>query len=467
MHIQRFFTDGLAHISYLVGGESSCAIVDPRRDIDAYITAAKSLGLKITHVLETHLHADFISGHIDLADATGARIVVPRSAGCQFDHLAVGAGDVIEMEAVLLRVLDTPGHTPEHISYVAIDNNRGEEPAAVFCGDTLFVGDVGRPDLFPGRATELASLLFESLRQLMRLPDYCEVYPAHGAGSLCGRAISAKQSTTVGYERKYNPALQIDDKGVFVKEFTHNMPTPPDHFSRCSDTNRIGPVLGGSLPSPRPMGPEEFRQASQLEDAIILDVRSYDAYSGQHIPGALHIDHRGNFATFAGWIIPPDKDVLLVVDDDGQLKKAIRDLQRVGLDRIVGHLGGGMAAWVNTGLTIAQTDLIPANRLNDITKGEKEFMLVDVRTPTEYEDYHIDGAVNIEAPDLRERFEDLDLDIQTVVVCSTGIRASMAASVLERNGFGKLANVTGGMTGYATAGYSPECIVCRAPHGPK
>src|SRR4030042_1546821 len=204
MFVQQFFVKGLAHSSYLLGGTNNCAIVDPRRDIDIYLQAAKDMGMKITHILETHLHADFVSGHMDLAEKTGAAIYAPKPARCSFKHTAVGEGDTFEIEYISIKVIETPGHTPEHISYIVTDKARGAEPVCVFCGDTLFVGDVGRPDLVPGRAKELASKLYDNLHtKLLKLPDFCEVYPAHGAGSLCGRAMSAKRTSTIGYERKY------------------------------------------------------------------------------------------------------------------------------------------------------------------------------------------------------------------------------------------------------------------------
>ena len=218
MLIQQFFVNGLSHISYLIGGSKTCAIVDPKRDVQIYLDTAKAMGLKITHILETHLHADFISGHLDLAEKTGAKIYAPNSAKCEFEHVGLSEGDSFEIEDMEFRVLETPGHTPEHICYVAIDHSRGEDPVALFCGDTLFVGDVGRPDLFPGIAKELASKLYDSLQKLAKLPDFCEVYPAHGAGSLCGRAMSAKRTSTIGYEKKYNYAFQTKDRNKFDGE---------------------------------------------------------------------------------------------------------------------------------------------------------------------------------------------------------------------------------------------------------
>src|SRR4030043_936655 len=247
MIVQQFFVNGLAHISYILGGSKTCGVIDPRRDIQIYLDTAKTMGLKITHILETHMHADFISGHLDLAEKTGAKIYVPASANGQFKHQPLQEGDEFMIDDVAVRVIETPGHTPEHLSYVVVDESRGKEAVVVFCGDTLFVGDVGRPDLFPGRAKELASQLFVSLKKLKELPDFCEVLPAHGSGSLCGKAIGAKRTSTIGYEKKYNNALQIESEEDFIDSLTHEMPPVPDHFSRCSDINRKGPELVRNL----------------------------------------------------------------------------------------------------------------------------------------------------------------------------------------------------------------------------
>jgi hydroxyacylglutathione hydrolase len=281
MFVQPFFVKGLAHSSYLLAGTTTCAIVDPRRDVEIYLDAAKDMGMKITHILETHLHADFISGHLDLAARTGATIVAPKSAKCRFKHKAVAEGDRFKIEDMVIAVLDTPGHTPEHITYVVTDKARGSEAVSIFCGDVLFVGDVGRPDLFPGKARQLASKLYDNLHQkLLTLPDFCEVYPAHGAGSLCGRAMGAKRTTTIGYERRYNTALQIKDKDKFIKSLTTNMPAAPDHFSRCSAINGKGPALVEKLPRLVALGPQAFAQAAKKKNMLISAATSRPSPAG-------------------------------------------------------------------------------------------------------------------------------------------------------------------------------------------
>jgi hydroxyacylglutathione hydrolase len=468
MIVQQFFIKGLAHSSYVLGGTKTCVIVDPRRDVQIYLDAAKSLGIRITHILETHLHADFISGHLDLAEKTGANIYAPKSAQCKFDHVGLAEGDTFEIEDMVVSVLETPGHTPEHISYIVTDKARGKDPVAVFSGDTLFVGDVGRPDLFPGRAGELASSLYGSLHdKLLKLPDFCEVYPAHGAGSLCGRAMGAKRTSTIGYEKKYNAALHIKNRQGFIESLTTNMPEAPDHFSRCSAINGKGPTLVRDLPVLEELDPGSFDKRAKSKNTLVLDVRNYDSFGGQHIPGAYHIDLGGNFSTFAGWILPPDVSILLVTGDSGvHPEQAVIWLRRVGLDQVVGYLGGGMFAWATAGLPTAHLEQLSVEELHEMSTGDHRMAVVDVRAPREYEGFHIQGALNIPAPDLRARYRELDPNIPTVVICSTGHRSSLSASILKQHGFKDVCNAAGGMTGYSAAGYGPECPMCVAPHGP-
>jgi glyoxylase-like metal-dependent hydrolase (beta-lactamase superfamily II)/rhodanese-related sulfurtransferase len=467
MIVEHFFLRGIAHNSYLLGASNTCAIIDPRRDVDVYLVAAKALRMKITHVLETHLHADFVSGHIELAAKTGANIYAPKLGNCDFDHEALSEGDTFKIEDLELNVMETPGHTPEHISYVVKDTNRGTEPSCTFCGDTLFVGDVGRPDLFPGQAHELASLLYESLHsKLLTLPDFCEVYPAHGAGSLCGRAMGAKRSSTIGYEKLYNDSLKISDEESFIERLTTNMPPAPDHFNRCSEINKEGPELIENLPKFQLLDVQSFKQSADEASTIVLDSRCYDAFGGQFIPGAYNIDYDGNFATFAGWILPPEKEILLVSDSPEQSQDAVHWLRRVGLDNIAGALDGKMANWVNEGLPTDQVpQLSPHQFYQQITQGTP-MVLVDARAPDEFRKTHIEGAINIPAPDLRYRYTELDTSKQITIICRTGHRSSMGSSILKQQGY-DVVNVAGGMTGYSAAGYAPKCPMCSAPHGPR
>ncbi len=465
MLIKHFFTGKIAHSSYILAGKKSCAVIDPQRDVDIYIKEARAMGVDITLILQTHLHADFISGHMDLAK-TGARIYVAKSAGCTFDHVPLSEGDTFELEDMVLQVLETPGHTPEHLSYVVIDKSRSDDPVGVFVGDTLFVGDVGRPDLFPEIAQKLAGQLYDSLHgKLLELPDYVEVYPAHGAGSLCGRAMGAKWTSTIGYERRFNTALQIEDRSTFIRSLTENMPPAPDHFSRCSDINRHGPSRLDQLPSMTELSTDQFSKRIKDPGTVVLDSRSYHAYAGLHITGAWHLDLNGNFPTFAGWVLPTDKDVLLVADDYKKAHEANIWARRVGMDRIVGYLDGGMAAWAVAGSASSSIKLIDTRDLHEMIAGDVDFVLLDVRAPLEYEDNHIVGAINVPVAELRTRYHELNKDKTTVLVCSSGNRSSLGASILEQHGFRDLYNVAGGMSGYSAAGYTRECRACVNPHG--
>ncbi|MDD3043129.1 MAG: MBL fold metallo-hydrolase [Methanosarcinaceae archaeon] len=461
MIVQQFFVKGIAHSSYILAGKESCAVIDPRRDTEIYLEAAGALGVKVTHILETHLHADFVSGHLDLAEVTGAKIYAPKAGNCEFEHVGLVEGDSFELEDMVIKVLETPGHTPEHISYVVSDTSRGPDPVALFCGDTLFVGDVGRPDLFPGRARELAAKLHDSLYQkLLYLPDSCEVYPAHGAGSLCGRNMGVKRTSTIGYEKKYNYALQMPDREEFIKALTTDMPEAPDHFSRCSAVNREGPVLLKELPFMRAVPPQEFLELSGRHDTLVLDTRCYEGFGGEHVPGSCSIDIGGNFGTFAGWLLPSDKKILLVSYNEAHTRKAACWLHRVGLDRIFGYLDGGMFAWVTAGLSTEHVPQLSIPELYARVLKDKPPVIVDVRASSEYEKFHMENALNIPVQDLRTRYTELDPEAETVLICSTGHRSSMGCSILKQHGFKKVCNAAGGMTGVNAAGFGPECPMC-------
>lgn len=467
MYVHQFFVKGIAHLSYILRGNQTCAVIDPKRDVADYIKVARDMGLKISHIIETHLHADFVSGHLDLKKLTGATIYVPKAGNCQFDHVPLAEGDTLEIEDMELKVLETGGHTPEHLSYVVTDHSRGEEPVAVFCGDTLFVGDVGRPDLFPGQAEELASKLYDNLHQkLLKLPDFCEVYPAHGAGSLCGRAMGAKRSSTIGYERRYNSALQHKTKEAFKKSLLTGMPDAPDHFSRCSSINAKGPALLGNLSEVRPLNPHEFWKLKN-NGHIVIDLRDYTAFGGSHVPGSYHFDLAGNFSTFAGWVLPPNKPLILVGNTGEEVHQATIQLYRVGLDQVVGYLDGGIRDWANRALPLEHISQITVQELKSKLEQGDELVLLDVRSKAEWDGGHIEGSIHIPFPDCRTRYREVEKEKPVAVICNTAIRASLAASILKQHGLTNLSVVAGGMTAWRAAGYSESCPACEAPHGPR
>ncbi len=467
MLIEQYYVDGIAHLSYLVGGKRSCAIVDPKRDIEEYVAAAKRLGLEITHILETHLHADFVSGHMDLAKRTGATIYAPRSGNCAYDHVAVGQGDSFDIEDMHVEVLDTPGHTPDCLCYVISDGSRADEPAVVFTGDTLFVGDVGRPDLFPGRGEELSSQLYHNLHdRLLKLPDHCLVYPAHGAGSLCGKAMGAMRVSTIGYERRFNPVLQHKTEAEFKEALLSGMPEAPDHFARCSDINRQGPAIAAEMPAPRPLSP---REVDDLLDQghTVLDARDYSAFGGAHVPGAYNIDAAHNFSTFAGWLLPADQPIVLVAASDDQVPVLATMLRRVGLDNVVGYLEGGMHPWIVGGMPVENFPTATVRDVHRSCEEAKPVTLLDVRAGGEWDLSHIDGAMHMPLPATRTHHDELDRDAKTVLVCKSGARASTAGSILQQKGVKNLAVMAGGMTAWTAAGLAEECATCALPHGPQ
>lgn len=455
MIVRQYFIPGISHSSYLVAGDKACAVIDPSRDVEQYIRDARGMGVSITHIFETHLHADFISGHLDLARATGAKILVPRAADCTYPHTPVAEGDEIAIDRIRFRVIETPGHTPEHCCYVATDTSRGSTPVAIFSGDTLFVGDVGRPDLLPGRAQELATRLYESLHtRILTLPDECEVYPAHGKGSLCGRAMTAKRSSTIGYERRYNYALQIRDRDAFIRALTSNMPVAPDHFARCSEINRQGPKPLQGLEKPAPLGPARFLELMNRNETVALDVRGYPGFSGVHVPGAWNIDLAGNFATQAGWVLPPDKDILLIVEDERDVPEATLQLHRVGFDRILGFLDGGMLVWAMRGLPVTRVPVLSPSEAHALV-SEGNAVLIDVRSHEEQQGASVEFALRIPWHDLRSRHKELDATAHYILMCRGGSRASIAVSILQMHGFSHVSNLAGGFEAYHRAGFVP------------
>ncbi|MFA5397255.1 MAG: rhodanese-like domain-containing protein [Methanogenium sp.] len=453
MLLKHFFTEKIAHNSYLIGGKTTCAIIDPSRYIDHYLETADAEGMKITHILETHLHADFVSGHMDLADETGATIYAPAAGECTFPHVPLSAGDTFQIGNMEFHVLETPGHTPDSLIYVVTDGSRGDTPVAAFTGDTLFVGDVGRPDLFPGRAHELARTLYENLHtKVMTLPPECLIFPAHGAGSLCGKTIGKMWFSTIGYENTCNTALNIRDPEDFIQSLTVDMPPAPDHFARCSEINRQGPASIKNLPPLIAMKPAEFYERMFNPDTIVVSIQSYTTFGGQHIPNSYHLDMSDNFPTYAGWVLPSDKDILLVADSPEQAHEAVIQLRQVGLDQTKGYLRGSTHAWAFAGYATSHIPQLSPTETHAKIQ-DPDTVLLDVRTKEEYEARHIPGAVNILAMDLRTRAGELNPDEPTIAMCGSGRRSSLACSILKQQGFSDIYNAAGGINGYIAAGF--------------
>ncbi len=454
MQIAQLYTPGIAQCSYVLGSEKKCVVVDPVRNIEAYLAQAKSFGMEIVAILETHLHADFVSGHMELAQKTGAPIYAPKIANCTFPHHALDDGEEFAVENLRFKLLETPGHTPDCAVYVVTDLDRGDGPVLAFTGDTLLVGDVGRPDLFPNREEELAEKLFSSLKRLKELPDHVEIYPAHGMGSLCGRALSAKLWSTIGTERLYNYALQHEDLESFKLDLLTDMPSAPDHFARCSEINRQGPALLSSLTPPVPLKPPAVSQAID-QGKTVLDTRPYHSFASAHIPGSYSISHHGNLVTFAGWVIPPEDELILVLEQENQLAKVEQTLHNVGLDRIAGFLEGAMEGWINAGLPVDNVGTISVQGLREWMNTENPLVL-DNRAKGEYSKGHIGGTGLAPTPDVRHLYKQWDPEAPVVVLCNTSNRSMTAASLLKQRGFQQVINAVGGTTAWAAAGYPME-----------
>ena len=462
MEFKQFYLGCLAQASYLIGDAGEAAVVDPRRDVDVYLDEARARGLTIRHVIETHLHADFVSGHRELAARTGARIYFGARAGAAFDHVPVKEGDEIAMGRVTLRFLETPGHTPESVSVLVLD---GGAPAAVLTGDTLFIGDVGRPDLLGARVTpqELAGQLYDSLhRKLLSLPDSVAVYPAHGAGSLCGRNISSETSSTIGEQRRTNYALRPMKKEEFVSMMTADLPEAPAYFGRDVALNREGPSPLSTLPAPESLSPETIRERTARGE-VLLDTRPSSEYGAAHVPGALNIGLNGQFASWAGTLLPIETPILLGADDPEHVAEARIRLARVGLETVPGYLGGGVVAWQGAGLPLVATEQIDVSELNDRLSEDPSLQLVDVRRSGEFESGHVPRAISAPLHELAARVGSLERSRPVAAICAGGYRSSIATSVLERLGFPRVTNVVGGMGAWTAAGY--ETTRPRISHG--
>jgi len=452
MEFKQVYIPGLAHCSYVIGGRHECIVVDPARDVQQYLDIAAAFNLPITGIIETHLHADFVSGHLDLAKLTGARIFISKQSQAEYEHHGLDDGELITHDTLLIKMIDTPGHTPESSVFIVSDLERGPEPALIFSGDSLLIGDAGRPDLFPNIKEKLAADLYRSLRKIEVIGDHVEIYPAHGAGSLCGRSLSSKLSSTIGTERLYNPALSLHPQEHFIDVFLHDMPEAPDHFSRCSAINRKGPALLTELGHPVGYEPFEFLQLTELGYHVV-DTRSPLPFSAAHVPGAYGLSLQGNFATFSGWVLPPDRPLLLVLESMDDLPRALRGLHSVGLDNVEGYLKGNMEAWSVIGLKTARLTSISIMELKELMDRD-QIVLVDTRLKSEYDEAHIKGAIHAPAPDLRYRYEEWTEGKPVAFICNTGSRSLLAASLmLKYSGRRDIINVLGGTSAWINAGY--------------
>ncbi|HEX3560488.1 MAG TPA: rhodanese-like domain-containing protein [Pyrinomonadaceae bacterium] len=460
MYFKQFYLGCLAHASYLVGSDGEAAVVDPQRDVEQYIAEARAEGLKLKYVIETHLHADFVSGHRELAARTGAEIVFGAKAGARFPHLAVRDGDELKVGRVVLRIFETPGHTPESISVVVVDTEVSSEPQKVLTGDTMFVGDVGRPDLAGGRGytpEAMAAQMYESLHgKLLRLDDRVEVWPAHGAGSMCGRNISKETHSTIGEQRRFNYALAPMPKDEFIRLLTADLPEAPAYFPADAEINREGASPLTELPRPSALLAQQVAAYANL-GYVVLDVRGPEDFGAGHLPGALNVGLSGQFASWAGALVPLGSPVILVAASEEQVDEAVTRLARVGHESVRGYLRGGVEAWRDAGFDVACVPQISVADLRRMLAEQQDLQVLDVRRPAEYAAGHAPRAASAPlGPHLLEEAAHLERARPLAVICAGGYRSSAATSLLQPLGFRHIYNVAGGTGAWVAAGYPVE-----------
>lgn len=456
MYVQQFYVEDLGCASYLIGSETqgTAVVVDPERDVRPYLEAAHSLGLKITHIIETHLHADHVSGNIELAIHSGAEIYIHSAAQAQFPHRPLNDGDVLELGEVRLAVRHTPGHTPESVTLLVSDTQRAAEPWMALTGDLLFVGDVGRPDLVgPEVARGLAGELYDSLfGTILQLDDSLMVYPGHGGGSLCGRAIASVRSSTLGFERRFNPALSVNERGEFIEYMTNNLPEQPGNHRRIKAMNRRGAHPLGEI-LPRPLALSDAITHFQ-SGAALLDTRPVEEYMLMHVPGSVNLAANEQMSNRAGFVLPPEVSIVLLLNEAADYERVVYSLARVGYDHIAGYLVDGLQSWQAAGLPVtsgAVEDLTTAELVEMLKNGTAP-AVVDVREPWEYAQGHIPGARLFPLGQLSERLAELDPQQPVVVVCQTGSRSQTGAAFLRQKGFVKVYNLSQGTLGWMRSG---------------
>ena len=451
MYFEQFYLGCLSHASYMLASDSEAVVVDPQRDVEIYLKAAEEHEVKIRHIFETHLHADFVSGHKELAARTGATIYIGSQAGATFPHIAVSDGFRLNVGKVSISAMETPGHTPESICLVITNHEASPSPWAVLTGDTLFLGDVGRPDLSrqysPG---QLAGMLYDSLHnKVLMLPDSVLVYPAHGAGSLCGRNMRAERSSTIGIERLTNYALQIKSKEEFVKQLTANLPARPEYFSQDAEINRSGATTLSELPELPAI--DALNLKARLEQGeIALDIRTGEEFCAGHVPGSINIALSGQFASWAGAILGLSSRPVLIGASQNQISEARIRLARIGMENIAGYLRDGIRGWEEAGLALAKIAEINVNDLSQQLRQGK-VQVLDVRRETEWEGGHIEGANWWPLDNFSISPPEIDGSMPVAVHCKGGYRSMIACSLLQRAGFRNVINLTGGFDAWQQA----------------
>lgn len=433
MFLEIVRSEGLGHLSYIFGDGGQAAVVDPRRDCDVYVDIAYREGARITHIFETHRNEDYVIGSMDLASRTDATILHGKALPFAYGE-EVKDGESFELGDIRLTVLETPGHTMESISLALADTGFSDDPIAVFTGDALFIGDVGRTDFYPDRAAAVAGLLYDSIfDKILPLGDHVILYPAHGAGSVCGSGMASREFSTLGYERKHNPVLKLTDRQAFVRRKTSEHHYQPPYFAKMEALNAEGPPLLGTVPKPRPLNTKEFA-AHMAGGVLAVDIRSPEAVAGAHIPGSLAIPC-DMLPSFAGWYLSYGGSIALVAADYGDAQTAVRHLARLGYDTVVGFLDEGLHAWEVSGRDYGTIPALHAKELQARMQASQPFVLLDVRARDEVEEARLPDGTHIYVGELPERLRDIPADRPITTFCGSGQRAIIAASILKRHGF--------------------------------
>lgn len=449
MIIDRIFTPGLAQVAYLVADTATgeAAIIDPRRDVEQYVAWAEERGLKYVAILETHVHADFVSGSRELAKVTGAPIYASHLGDVEYDHIPVDDGDEIRVGSIRLKAVFTPGHTPEHMAFLLLPNPDRDEPEALYSGDVLFVGDVGRPDLLGKEATEkLSHQLYDTVtNRLKTLPNHLVVYPGHTAGSSCGKKIGDAPFTTIGDEKANNYAFRPNEQDAFVNLVLQDMPTPPAYYPQLKKVNKAGAELIETLTTPAAMTAADVREAME-RGAMVIDTREYPKFGQKHIAGSVFAGYGPNFHTWMGWLAPYDRD-LVIVADGPSVDDVVTALRQIGLDHAIGYLDGCVGAWDG------ETESLPQLDVRSLNENRGDYQVLDVRSQDEWEQGHIEGAMHLPASEIArgQAPDDVPDDRSLAVICGSGYRSSVSASILQAKGVKKLVNIVGGMSAWNEA----------------
>lgn len=473
VYFKQYYLGCLAHASYVLASEGQACIIDPQRDVSEYLTELEAHSLKLKYIIETHLHADFVSGHMELAARTGAQVVISHRAKAAFAHLGVKDQDKLALGNLELTILETPGHTPESICILAEAKEKtdGQFESMLFTGDTLFVGDVGRPDLvchWGFEPAEMAAHLYDSLQnKILTLSDSTLVYPAHGAGSLCGKNISQERHSTIGEQKKFNWALKPMSKDEFIDLLTRDLPEVPKYFTKAVEKNRSGAVELSNLPELKELTAEET-EARQKRGALLLDVRTADEFCQGHPAGALNIGLGGQFASFSGILVDAEREKIIVGSKE-EAEEAVIRLARAGLENVTGYLkstdGSPIETWKRAGLKIVAVPQLSVNELAMKLKNDPKVVVLDVRRKGEYVGGHVPGARSVPLSDLVNAVSDLDKDTTFHVICAGGYRSTMAVSLLLQHGFESLHNVQGGTMAWRKAGHDvdvKEITACQS-----